>query len=153
VSTLWSNATRSDRAQLALAVLLAVLLGVGYEIQASRGGSRPSPVPPGVSLANPEVKLVAIQLGHQPGPHNGFLAQFSGQLDILVTDCPGDTRASLVDMTLRARRELTRSGIPATPNQVLGGVVGAPALSSTSHCASIFAYYVAKRRRQEAATR
>ena len=149
---LWRSGTRGDRAQLAAGVALVVALVAGYEIQTHRPAPGRAPLPPGVSLSNPEVRLAAIQVGHRPGKRNGFLAQFSGMLDILVTDCPADTRVGLVNMTLRGMSELRGSGIASTPNQVLGGVVGAVDLGSTRGCAGIFEQYVAKRRSQATAS-
>jgi hypothetical protein len=149
VARLWTNATRGDRAQLAVGVLLVVLLIAGYAIQTRRGGGD-GHLPPAISLSSPEARLAAIQLGHRPGPRNGFLGQFSGMLDILVTDCPADTRQQLANMVTRSMRELRRSGIASTPNQVLGGVVGAVGLGSTQECSVLYERYVAKRRRLSA---
>lgn len=150
MTRLFASATRGDRAQLAVGLALTVLLFGGYEIRAHHGDV--GHLPPAISLSSPEARLAAIQLGHRPGPRNGFLGQFSGMLDILVTDCPADTRLQLATMVTRSMSELRRLGIASTPNQVLGGVVGAPGLGATSECSGLYERYVAKRRRLAAAS-
>jgi hypothetical protein len=129
-------------------VVLAVVLAAAAVIQTHRGGDASRT--PAILMHSPDVRLAAIQLGHQPGPRNGFLGQFSGVLDILQTDCPANTRQGLADMVTRSMRQLRHSGIPSTPNQVLGGVVGAVDLGAHRECSGIFDRYVAKRRRKAA---
>ena len=141
---LWREATVTDRLRLVAACVLALALVAGFEVQTHRGGHASARA--SVSLRSPEVSLVTIQLGYRPGPHNGILRHFALVLDILGADCPADTRQGLVDLTTRSLRQLRHAGVPATPNQILGGVLGATDMGSRSECAGFFERYVALRR-------
>ena len=89
---------------------------------------------------------MTIQLSHRPGLANPTLKRFASILDILEADCPSDTRRDLGDLTLKTLREFHAAGIDATPNEVLGAVMGSPDMGSKSECALFFERYVARRR-------
>ena len=76
------------------------------------------------------------------------MKRFSGLLDVLIADCPADTRRRLADLTVRGVGSLRQSGIPATPTEVLGGVLGAVDIGSTDACAPFFRRYIALRRKE-----
>ena len=89
---------------------------------------------------------MAIQLGHRPSPANPTLKRFSSFLNILEADCPANSRRDLGDLTIKALRELRAAGIAATPNVILGAVMGMPDMGSRQECTVFFERYVARRR-------
>ena len=143
---MWRKATRADRVRLAGAAAIALLLIVGLEVQKHREGSSPNRHTLAISVKSPEFQLMTIQLGHQPGLANPKLLRFATILDILEADCPANTRRQLGDLTIKSLRELRSAGIAATPNEVLGGVLGTPDMGSRAECSGFFERYVARRR-------
>ena len=145
---MWAKTTRADRARLLGACLIALLLVVGLEVQKHREGRPrlPDAHSPAISGSSPEFQLMAIQLGHRPGLANPKLKRFASILDILEADCPSNTRRDLGDLTTMSLRELQRAGIAATPNEILGAVLGAPDMGSRSECSQFFERYVTRRR-------
>ena len=89
---------------------------------------------------------MTIQLRHRPGQANPTLRRFASILDILEADCPSDTRRDLGDLTLRSLRELASVGITATPNEILGAVLGSTDMGSRPECSPFFKRYVERRR-------
>ena len=89
---------------------------------------------------------MAIQLGHRPSPANPTLKRFASFLNILEADCPSNTRRDLGDLTIRALHDLRAAGIAATPNVILGAVMGMPDMGSRQECSTFFERYVARRR-------
>ena len=67
-------------------------------------------------------------------------------LNILEADCPVDSRRDLGDLTIKALRQLHAAGIAATPNVILGAVMGMPDMGSRQECSTFFERYVARRR-------
>ncbi len=144
---MWRRATRADRTRLIGVCLIALLLVVGLEVQKHREGPRaPDPHSPAISARSPEFQLMVIQLGHRPSLVNPKLERFALILDILEADCPSNTRRELGDLTIKSLRELRRRGIAATPNEILGGVLGTPDMGSRPECSGFFARYVNSRR-------
>ena len=144
---MWRRATRADRARLLGACLIAVLLVVGLEVQKHREGPRlPDAHSLAISSGSPEFQLMVIQLGHRPSLVNPKLERFALILDILEADCPSNTRRDLGDLTIKSLRELQHAGIAATPNEILGAVLGAPDMGSRAECSRFFERYVARRR-------
>ena len=144
---MWRRATRADRARLIGACVIVLVLVVGLEVQKHREHSPARDARnPAISPHSPEFQLAAIQLGHRPGQANPTLRRFGSILDILAADCPANTRRGLGDLTTKSLRELRAGGIAATPNQVLGAVLGATAMGSRSECSGFFERYVARRR-------
>jgi hypothetical protein len=99
-----------------------------------------------ISPDSPEFRLAAIQLGHRPGQANPTLRRFASILDILEGDCPANTRRDLGDLTATSLRELRGAGIVATPNEILGAVLGTTDMGSRSECSGFFERYVTRRR-------
>ncbi len=129
--------------------LIAVLLFVGYQVQKHREG----PPPPRAhadtvvfSATSPETLLATLQLGVRPDHANSTVKRFSGLLDIFIADCPANTRRGLADLTVRSVRTLRRDGIPATPTEVLGGVLGFADIGATADCSRFFTRYIVQRR-------
>jgi hypothetical protein len=144
---MWRRATRADKARLIGACAVALLLVVGLEIQKHRERSPARDTHnPAISTQSPEFRLAAIQLGHRPGQANPTLRRFASILDILEADCPANTRKGLGDLTTKSLRELRRAGIAATPNQILGAVLGSTDMGSRSGCSGFFERYVERRR-------
>ncbi len=125
-----------------------LLLVVGLEVQKHREGRRkPDRHTIVISARSPEFQLMTIQLRHSPGQANPTLRKFASTLDILEADCPSNTRRALGDLTIKSLRELRRAaGIAATPNEILGGVLGTPDMGSRAECSGFFDSYVARRR-------
>lgn len=147
MSRIWRQATRADRARVVGACAVALLLVVGLEVQKHRHGPRaPDARSPAISSSSPEFRLAAIQLGHPPGQANPRLRRFALIFDILEADCPANTRQRLGDLAGKSLRELRSAGIAATPNQILGAVLGLPDMGSRSECSGFFARYVERRR-------
>jgi hypothetical protein len=144
---MWRKATRADRLRLVGAAAIALLLVVGLEVQKHREGPR---LPDAHSLAiptgGPEFQLMKIELGHRPSHANPRLKHFASILDILEADCPANTRSDLGNLTIKSLRELHGAGIAATPNEILGGVLGTPDMGSLSECSGFFERYVERRR-------
>lgn len=147
VRTWWRGATRADRTAVVAACAFVLLLVAGFEVQKHRHGGPARPASANVPLLEPDLELATIQLGFRPDHVDPTIRRLASVLDILEADCPSDTRAGLARMTVRSIRELRRSGIAATPTQVLGVVVGAPDIGATDRCTRYFARYVAERRR------
>jgi hypothetical protein len=144
---MWRRATRADKTRLIGACAVALLLVVGLEVQKHREGSRaPDSHEPVIATQSPEFQLMRIQLGHRPGQENPRLKHFASILDILEADCPLDSRRQLGDLTIKSLRQLRSAGIAATPNEILGGVLGTPEMGFRSECSGFFARYVARRR-------
>ena len=89
---------------------------------------------------------MTIQLRHRPGQANPTLKRFASILDILEADCPANSRRELGDLTLRSLRELQAGRIAATPNEILGAVLGSTDMGSRSECSGFFERYVERRR-------
>ena len=89
---------------------------------------------------------MTIQLSHRPGLANPTLKRFASTLDNLEADCPSNTRRDLGDLTVKSLRELRSAGIDATPNEILGGVLGALDMGSRAECSGFFARYVERRK-------
>ena len=124
-----------------------LLLVVGLEVQKHHEGPRaPDPHSPAISARSPEFQLMVIQLGHRPSLVNPKLERFALILDILEADCPSNPRRELGDLTIKSLRELRRRGIAATPNEILGGILGTPDMGSRQECSEFFARYVNSRR-------
>ena len=137
---------RADRVRLVGACAIALLLVVGLEVQKHRQGPRaPDARSPVISSSSPEFRLAAIQLGHRPGQANPRLRRFASIFDILEADCPANTRRGLGDLATKSLRELRAAGIAATPNQILGGVLGSIDMGSRSECSGFFERYVERR--------
>lgn len=144
---MWRRATRADRVRLVGTCVFALVLIAGLEIQKHREGPRtPDPHKLMISTHSPEFQLLEIQLGHRPSRANPKLERFASILDILEADCPSNTRRELGDLTIRSLRELRSAGIAATPNEILGGVLGTPNMGSRSECSGFFEGYVERRR-------
>jgi hypothetical protein len=138
------------RGQLIAVALIAVGLFVGYQVQKHREGT-PTPRRSAevvFSATSPETRLAALQLAERPDHANSTVKRFAALLDILAADCPADSRHGLADLTVRTVMELRHGGIPATPTEVMGGVVGAPDIGGTERCAGFFRRYVALRRQE-----
>jgi len=138
------------RAHVIGAALIALLLFAGYQVQKHREG--PPRVRPHADLVvfsptSPETRLATLQLGLRPDHADSTVKRFSGMLDILIADCPADTRRGVAELAVRAVTALRRDGIPATPTEVLGGVLGSVDIGSTDTCSRFFGRYVAQRRR------
>jgi hypothetical protein len=119
----------------------------GLEIQQHRGAPTvPDTRNPVISAQSPEFQLMTIQLRHRPGQANPTLKRFASILDILEADCPSNTRRDLGDLTLRSLRELRSAGITATPNEILGAVLGSTNMGSRPECSTFFQRYVQRRR-------
>jgi hypothetical protein len=99
-----------------------------------------------ITPASPEFQLMKIQLGHRPSHANPTLKRFASILDILEADCPSNTRRDLGELTLESLRQLRAAGIAATPNEILGGVLGTVDMGSRPECSGFFERYVARRR-------
>ena len=144
---MWRRATRADRVRLVAAGAIALLLVIGLEVQKHRQKPRASDMHAlGVSPRSPEFQLLTIQLGHRPSSSSKKLQRFAVTLDILEADCPSDTRRELGNLTIRSLHELRDAGIAATPNEILGAVLGLPDMGSRSECAPFFERYVERRR-------
>ena len=144
---MWRRATRADRVRLVGACAIAALLVVGLEVQKHREGPPPPDVHAlAISVRSPEFQLMAIQLGHRPSHANPTLKRFASTLDILEADCPSNTRRDLGNLTIETLRQLRAAGIAATPNQVLGAVLGSTDMGSRSECSEFFEHYVERRR-------
>ncbi len=137
------------RAHVIGVALAAVLLFVGYQVQKHREGP-PPPRPHAdtvrFSATSPETRLATLQLGVRPDHANSTVKRFSGLLDIFIADCPANTRRGLADLTVRSVETLRSDGIPATPTEVLGGVLGFVDIGATAYCSRFFTRYVARRR-------
>ena len=143
---MWRRATRADRLRLVGAAAIVLLLVVGLEVQKHR--ERPSHTDAHAMVTaagSPEFRLMTIQLRHRPGQANSTLRKFGSTLDILEADCPADTRRELGDLTRKSLRELMNAGIDATPNEILGGVLGMPDMGSRVECSGFFDRYVVRR--------
>jgi hypothetical protein len=142
VADWWRKIARAERIRLACAVVVALLLVGGYEVQRHREGSdalaRVLPLP----TRGPAADLTAVQLGERPGPKSTLLRRINSLLELLEADCPGNTRRQLVDYALGDIQALRREGVTVTPNAVLGGVVGLPDIGATSDCAAFFRRFV-----------
>lgn len=137
------------RAQVIGVALIAVGLFAGYHVVKHRQGTPPPRRNADVvvfSPTSPETRLATLQLGPRPDHANSTVKRFSALLDILGADCPSDTRRDLADLTIRSVTALRRGGIPATPTEVLGGVLGSPGIGGSDVCARFFSGYVAVRR-------
>ncbi len=127
--------------------MIALLLLVGLAVQKHREGPRAADARShAISVQSPEFHLAAIQLGHRPGQTNPTLRRFASVLDILEADCPANTRRELGDLTTKSLHELRGGGIAATPNQILGAVLGSTDMGSRSECSGFFERYVERRR-------
>jgi len=130
-------------------VAVAVLLYGGYLVQKHREGPvapRPHADVVVFSPTSPETRLATLQLGQRPDHADPTVKRFSGLLDILVADCPSNTRSGLAGLTVRSVSALRHEGIAATPTQVLGGVFAAQDIGATDECSRFFSRYVARRR-------
>ena len=127
--------------------MIVLLLVVGLEIQKHREHSPARDARnPTIAMNSPEFQLAAIQLGHRPGQANPTLRRFGSILDILAADCPANTRRDLGNLATKSLRELRSGGITATPNEILGAVLGMPDMGSRPECSGFFERYVERRR-------
>ena len=146
VLELWQKATPADRARLIVACVLAILLFVGIEVQSHREGrSTPAAGTAPISRHSPEASLAALQPVDRLKNTNSTVKRFASVLDILEADCPADTRRNLADLTVKSLRELRDRGIAATPNEILGGVLGTTDMGALSDCSPFFDRYVTRR--------
>ncbi len=143
------QAKRVGRGNAIGVALVAILLFAGYQVQKHREGPQPARRNADVvvfSSTSPETRLATLQLGVRADHANSTVKRFSVLLDILAADCPADTRRGIADFTVRSVRTLRHDGIPATPTEVLGGVLGTPDTGATAECSRFFTRYVAERR-------
>jgi hypothetical protein len=137
------------RVHLVGVCLVVILLVAGFEVQKHREGTPAADATTAsISVKSPEARLAALQPVQRPDRLSSTVKRLASMLDILEADCPANTRRDLADLTVRSRRELERSGISATPTQILGGVLGSTDIGSLSDCSRFFARYVTRARHE-----
>jgi hypothetical protein len=135
------------RRSIVAVCLFAVLLVVGSEVQRHRE-EPPTPDPRSfpISSRSPEARLASIQLGYRIRWKDSTTRRFEFLLDLLAADCPADSERQLADLTIRSIRELHADGTPASPTEVLGGVVGLDDIGALPDCRPFFERYVRRHR-------
>jgi hypothetical protein len=142
------------RVHLVVVCLVVILLVAGFEVQKHREGSTAADAETAaISVKSPEGRLAAIQPVQRPDRLDSTVKRLASMLDILEADCPANTRRDLADLTVKSLHELERSGISASPTQILGGVLGSSDIGALSDCSRFFARYVTRRRHEGQAAR